>query len=111
MANGGPGDQIETFVFNPSVNELSSKICNKLEDNNAELNLKALAQEHQQCPLKTPNDMKVFCSSFLLRMISAEDIHRGKYARLACELMIVWTTPPSPPSTVKTTLLSDACMR
>jgi hypothetical protein len=93
LANGGRGVQVEAFVFNPSVNKLSSEICNKLEDNNRELNLKALAQEHQECPLETPSDMKVFCSSFLLRMIGAEDIHRGKYARLACELMIVWSTP------------------
>jgi hypothetical protein len=90
--NNSRGVQVETFVLDPKAVKFSDEMFNKLEDNR-DLDVRALAQEHRQCPLQTHHDMKAFCSSFLMRMIVAEDTRRAQYAKLACELMIVWSNP------------------
>lgn len=83
---------METFVPDRQAFELCRELCQKLEASN-EVDVKALAKEHQDCPLQHPDAMKAFCSTFLMLIIGAEDARRGLYARLACELMTVWSNP------------------
>jgi hypothetical protein len=89
---GSAAPQVETFVLDQSAIELSNEMCNKLEAD-GDLDVTSLAREHHPCPFQHPDSMKSFCSTLLMKMIGTKDSRRGQYARLACQLMIVWNNP------------------